>query len=158
MVSRDNFERRQNLWSLARSNLRTHYKKPVRDGRFPQANAFTMYADARDRILIFGYPQLRAFHHSAFQMKLIPGVASLPVDQWLKECPAFESPKPPLEPFGVKRRASLVINLAVSQRGSLASSSIPRKKASAAGSFDLRRGHVVELILDEDPLRPERAV
>jgi hypothetical protein len=43
-----------------------------------------------------------------------PGVASLPVDQWLKE--------------GFRLR----------------------------GSFDLRRGHVVELILDEDPLRPER--
>jgi hypothetical protein len=56
-----------------------------------------------------------------------------------------------------KRRASLVINLDRKAKR-LACLVVDSSKEGyrVRGSFDLRRGQVVELILDEDMLNPER--
>jgi len=56
-----------------------------------------------------------------------------------------------------KRPASLVISLDRSpKRLPCLVLDSSKEGFRLRGSFDLRRGHVVELILDEDPLRPER--
>jgi hypothetical protein len=57
----------------------------------------------------------------------------------------------------LKKRASLVINLdRKPKRLPCLVLDSSKEGFRLRGSFDLRRGHVVELILDEDPLRPER--
>ena len=57
----------------------------------------------------------------------------------------------------LKKRASLVMNLdRKPKRLPCLVLDSSKEGFRLRGSFDLRRGHVVELILDEDPLRPER--
>src|SRR5467141_3859884 len=57
----------------------------------------------------------------------------------------------------LKKPASLVINLdRKPKRLPCLVLDSSKEGFRLRGSFDLRRGHVVELILDEDPLRPER--
>jgi len=56
----------------------------------------------------------------------------------------------------LKKRASLVMNLdRKPKRLPCLVLDSSKEGFRLRGSFDLRRGHVVELILDEDPLRPE---
>ena len=76
----------------------------------------------------------------------------------VERMPSFRVPKARRSKrLVLKRRASLVINLdRKPKRLPCLVLDSSKEGFRLRGSFDLRRGHVVELILDEDPLRPER--
>jgi hypothetical protein len=75
----------------------------------------------------------------------------------VERMPSFRVPKARRSKrLVLKRRASLVINLdRKPKRLPCLVLDSSKEGFRLRGSFDLRRGHVVELILDEDPLRPE---
>jgi hypothetical protein len=100
---------------------------------------------------------LRAVHHSSIQMKLFQAYDHYP-RQVVERIPSFPVPKARRSKRVVgKRRASLVINLnrKVKRLPCLVLDS-SKEGFRLRGSFDLRRGQVVELILDEETPCAER--
>ena len=103
-------------------------------------------------------PGLRAVHRPVFQLKLIWAYDHYFVGQMVERMPSFPVSKPRRSKRVVsRRRASLVVNLDRKPRR-LPCLVLDSSKEGfrLRGNFDLRRGQLVELILDEETPSAER--